>query len=200
MNQPLRPIACQGFLYRGAALDQPEEVWDHLRQIWVRYSGPSLADRDPVWIDLARAEGLKLDEPPSKHVVHDDSEPRSQAGSPSPSAPVGEVVLLDDGYGFPIGFRYPMPDKPGSHVAYAVGSDLVVEWHDHGDHAPYDSANLLIFGRPEQGALAQVLGCPLGTPHELAHEVARRCDSYFVVRKLADANGIAYQHKVDFQP
>lgn len=60
---------------------------------------------------------------------------------------MGDLIELRDDYGGPIGMRYPMPTKPGSHVAYAQASDLVVEWYDFGDHAPYESANLLIFDR-----------------------------------------------------
>ncbi|HZZ33494.1 MAG TPA: hypothetical protein VFE10_16050 [Phenylobacterium sp.] len=94
-----------------------------------------------------------------------------------------------------------MPTKPGSHVAYARNSDLVVEWYDFSEHAPHKSANLLIFGRPAQQLLALAIGlaeCP--SPHNLACEVARAFRSYFAVKSFATKRGIAFATEVDFQP
>ncbi len=114
---------------------------------------------------------------------------------------MGEVIPFDDGFGDVPGQRYPMPAKPGSHVAYARGSDLVVEWYDFGEDAPYESANLLIFDRPAQQQLAlgiRLAECP--SSHDLADEVAHKFKSYFAVKSFATKRGIAFETKVDFQP
>ena len=114
---------------------------------------------------------------------------------------MGDVIPFDDGFGGVPGQRFPMPTEPGSHVAYARGSDLVVEWYDFGEHAPYESANLLIFNRPAQQQLARAIGlaeCP--SPHDLAYEVAHVFKSYFAVKTFATKRGIAFGTEVDFQP
>ncbi|HEY3951659.1 hypothetical protein [Phenylobacterium sp.] len=86
-------------------------------------------------------------------------------------------------------------------MAYARGPDLVVEWYDFGEAAPYESANLLIFGAEAQAALARRLALePLPSTDALAQAVAGRFGSYFAVRAFADAEGIAYRHAVDFSP
>lgn len=114
---------------------------------------------------------------------------------------MGRVIPIADGYGGEIGDRKPMPAKPGSHVAYARGEDLVVEWYDFGDHAPYESANLLIFGRPAQLRLAQAIGVdePLA-PHMLSNRVAARFASYFDVKRFAEEHEFDFTTEVDFQP
>jgi hypothetical protein len=89
----------------------------------------------------------------------------------------------------------------GSHVAYARGADLIVEWYDFGKDVPYESANLLIFSPEAQRALSASLG--LEKPprvRSLAREVAARFESYFQVREFASAQGIAFEKKVDFWP
>jgi hypothetical protein len=114
---------------------------------------------------------------------------------------MGDVIPFDDGFGGIPGQRYPMPTKSGSHVAYARKSDLVVEWYDFGEDAPYESANLLIFDRPVQQQLALAIGvaeCP--SRHDLAYEVARKFKSYFAVKSFATKRGIAFEAEVDFQP
>lgn len=114
---------------------------------------------------------------------------------------MGELIPLDDGYGVPVGTRYELASKfSGSHVVYAEQSRLVVEWYDHGDHAPYESANLLIFEREAQLALLAALDLAPMSPNDLAVEITRRFESYFEVRTFADERGVTYERKVDFQP
>jgi hypothetical protein len=61
------------------------------------------------------------------------------------------------------GTRFRMP-LPGSHSAYArADGQLVVEWYDFGDDAPYESANLLVFDGQGQAQLAAPTA-PLARP------------------------------------
>ena len=94
-----------------------------------------------------------------------------------------------------------MSAKPGSHVVYAQGEELVVEWYDHGAHAPYESANLLIFDRAAANTLAHAIdvdpACSLGS---IAAAVTNRFESYFEVKAFAIERGIPFEKKVDFQP
>jgi hypothetical protein len=114
---------------------------------------------------------------------------------------MSEVIQMPDGYGGHIGDRYPMPAKPGSHVVYARGPDLVVEWYDFGDDAPYESANLLVFDRPAQLSLIALLEeLPNQTPHGFAAELAARFHSYFEIKDFAEANGIPFATETDFYP
>jgi hypothetical protein len=114
---------------------------------------------------------------------------------------MGDVIDLDDGYGRRIGEAWPMPARPGAHSVYARGSDLVVEWYDFGDHAPYESANMVIFDRPAQARLAQALEItPLPSPDDLSETISHRFDSYFDVKQFAEETGIPFAAEVDFQP
>jgi len=114
---------------------------------------------------------------------------------------MSEVIQMPDGYGGHVGDRYPMVARPGAHSVYARGPHLVVEWHDFGDHAPYESANLLIFDRPAQKALMALLDRPSNwTPHDFASRLAARFESYFEVKSFAEANGIAFASETDFYP
>lgn len=114
---------------------------------------------------------------------------------------MGVVIPLPDGYGGHVGDRYPMPARPGAHNVYARGPDLVVEWYDFGPHAPYESANLVIFDRPAQQALIRLLEAPAGlTPHEFAEYLAERFTSYFEVKAFAAANGVPFASETDFYP
>jgi hypothetical protein len=101
----------------------------------------------------------------------------------------------------PTGPRYAMPCRPGSHVAYARGKDLVVEWYDFGPDAPYESANLLIFAKPAQEQLAVLIGLELPVkPKLLARQVADRFGSYFEVQDFARENKIEFLKRVNFWP
>jgi hypothetical protein len=114
---------------------------------------------------------------------------------------MSDVIQMPDGYGGHIGDRYRMVARPGSHVVYARGPELVVEWYDFGDHAPYESANLLIFDRPAQHTLMALTDAPSNsTPHDFASRLAARFESYFDVKAFAEANGIPFATEVDFNP
>lgn len=95
---------------------------------------------------------------------------------------------------------YRMPDRPGVHSTEVRGSDVLVQWYDFGEHAPYESLNTLIFGRRAQKLLMDALSCPSGPPNQVAQQVATLCASYFDVRALADRVGIPYTHEVSFDP
>lgn len=97
--------------------------------------------------------------------------------------------------------QHPMPAKPGSHVSYARGRDLVVEWYDFGNHAPYESANMLVFDQDAQDMLAKAIGADLSLPVDmLATRVAARFASYFEVQQFAVERHIPFRKEVDFQP
>jgi len=114
---------------------------------------------------------------------------------------MSDVIGMPDGFGGMLGARSPMPARPGSHVAYARGSDLVVEWYDFGDHAPYESTNLIIFDRETQVKLAELMGLdPALTPHGLSSRVAAKFRSYFDVKQFAEEHGLPFATETDFQP
>jgi hypothetical protein len=114
---------------------------------------------------------------------------------------MSNVVAMPDGYGGHIGERHEMVAKPGSHVAYSQGPELIVEWYDFGPHAPYESANLLIFDRPAQLKLMELVDLGAGlTPHILASRLANHFASYFEVKEFAQAHEIPFDAEVDFWP
>jgi hypothetical protein len=89
----------------------------------------------------------------------------------------------------------------GSHVTYTRGPDLVVEWYDFGEHAPYESANLLVFGISAQAELAKAIGAEEHcTAEDLAIKVATHFPSYFEVQRFADERSIAFEKETDFWP
>jgi len=92
--------------------------------------------------------------------------------------------------------------RPGAHTAYFKDGRLVVKWYDFGDHAPYESANLLYFAAPAQGLLENLLRPGSETLEGLAllQAIADRFDSYWEVRTFAEANAIAFEQEVDFWP
>ena len=111
------------------------------------------------------------------------------------------VVRMPDGDGGYLGDRHQMSARPGSHSTYARGSEVVVEWYDFGDHVPYESANLLAFDRPAQHAIIAELKFPAGlAPDTLAGRLALFFDSYFDVKRFAEARGIPFATEIDFQP
>jgi hypothetical protein len=97
---------------------------------------------------------------------------------------------------------FPMPQRPGAHGAYVrANGALVVEWYDFGDHAPYESATLLVFDAVAQTGLARALGLPADlSAQQLAAVVAERFASYFDVLRYAEDKGLAFVREVDFQP
>lgn len=96
--------------------------------------------------------------------------------------------------------QHRLPAKRGSHVAYKRSHDLVIEWYDFGDHAPYESANLLIFDQPGQQALGNALQIDIGSTDALAQAIARRFASYFEVERFAEKHAIPFTRETDFQP
>lgn len=97
--------------------------------------------------------------------------------------------------------RYNMSATRGSHVTYVRAADLVVEWYDFGEHAPYESANLLIFGPAAQQAFALALGLQGVTGKEdLAETIADRFSGYFDVERFAELHAIAFERETDFEP
>ena len=224
-------IESEGLLYRGTDLFAPEEVWDYPRKRWVpyhdgRWHAPGTvineARAETLKHDNPAAEHfMYYDSPPWRQPLGEAyleavrspkvreaiarrqaelAEQRHQA-STAAAPPSPDVIPIDDGYGAPLGHRYPMPAKPGSHTAYARGSDLVVEWYDFGEDAPYESANLLIFDRATQLKLAELIRAdPALSPHGLASKIAARFDSYFDVKAFAAERGLPYGIEVDFEP
>ena len=92
--------------------------------------------------------------------------------------------------------------RPGSHTAYMrEPGELVVEWYDFGDHAPYESANLIIFDPSAQTELRRALGLsPHGNSDDLLAQLPSRFASYFEVKKFAAGHAIAFRAETDFQP
>ena len=88
----------------------------------------------------------------------------------------------------------------GAEYAYLRGGDLVVEWYDFGDDAPYESANLLILDGTGQRALAAAMGADAAPPGDLAAKVAAEFASWFELRAFLDAWGITARSETDFQP
>jgi hypothetical protein len=89
---------------------------------------------------------------------------------------------------------------PGAHSAYFDEQRrLVIEWHDFGDHAPYESANMLIFEESSVTNLAEVLGCS-AEGSQLLDTMKARFASYFEVQEFANEHRIAFEKGVDFNP
>ena len=98
--------------------------------------------------------------------------------------------------------RVKFSSSSGSHCAEIDDSgNLLVEWYDFGDDAPYESANILQFAEPSQRLLALALdGSSFSAPDEFLQALANRFSSYFEIRRFADLEGIPYVHKVNFSP
>jgi hypothetical protein len=90
----------------------------------------------------------------------------------------------------------------GAHSLYHdEAGKLVVEWHDFGEDAPYESANMIRFDAASQDALAGALDSaapPAGAA--LIAALAARFRSYFEIRAFADAEAIPFEAEVDFRP
>jgi hypothetical protein len=84
----------------------------------------------------------------------------------------------------------------GSHAVFFAGETLVVEYYDHGENAPYESVNQLLFDAAGQRRLLRdAAGSPAS---EALDALARRFDSYWRVQRECDASGILYARLTDF--
>jgi hypothetical protein len=87
------------------------------------------------------------------------------------------------------------------HSAYMRGGELVVEWYDFGEDAPYESANLIIFDTAGRAALARSLGLAEGADDAaLLDCIQARFPSWFEVKSFALREGVAFRSEVDFMP
>ena len=88
----------------------------------------------------------------------------------------------------------------GWHSAYKRPDDqLVVEWLEYRDPAPYDHATRLIFSAEREGRLRRLLGVEgarISTPAALAEHF----QDYWSVREYADGHALEYEAEVDFEP
>ena len=114
---------------------------------------------------------------------------------------MSNIFYLQAGFGGPEERQYRMTGWRGSHVAYARGCDLVVEWYDFGEHVPYESANLLVFAPPAQRQLAEAMGAPKNlAPQEIASRIPARFECYFDVKDFAEGHAIPFETEIDFWP
>jgi hypothetical protein len=89
----------------------------------------------------------------------------------------------------------------GSHTAYPRAQQLIVEWYDFGEHARYESANLLVFDDSGQAHLRTELGLPDPLPIcDLAAAMAAQFDSYFALEAYASERDMPFTPAVDFEP
>ena len=110
-------------------------------------------------------------------------------------------VIGDEDRDKPTGTRHRMPSRLGSHDVYDRGDDLVVEWYDFGPNAPYESANLLIFGRRARAQMASLLGAAETAPPDVLNPLlAARFSSYFEVQDFARKHEIEFLQRVNFWP
>lgn len=88
----------------------------------------------------------------------------------------------------------------GWHSAYTrPDGQLVVEWLEDRDPAPYDHTTRIIFSTKQERRLRTLLGVEeprISTPAALAEHF----QDYWSVREYADAHSLQYEAEVDFQP
>ncbi len=102
--------------------------------------------------------------------------------------------------------RVVLSERPGeTHSAYfADDGVLVVEWHDHREDGPYESATMLRFDGDQQRALATALGVAfddglVGRAGFLLC-LADRFHDYFSLKDFALSRGLDPVRTVDFNP
>jgi len=90
----------------------------------------------------------------------------------------------------------------GAHaIWFDEAGKLVAEWHDFGEDAPYESANMIRFDAASQDALAAALDSAAPLAGEaLLHALAARFRTYFEIRAFALAQAIPFDAEVDFRP
>ena len=77
-----------------------------------------------------------------------------------------------------------------------------MEWYDHGPHASYESANMLVFKLDQQRLLADALEMPAADrsrPRLLA-ALQRRFQNYFQVKPFCEEKELTFTTTVDFMP
>jgi len=91
----------------------------------------------------------------------------------------------------------------GSHSVYFNDEgNLTVEWYDFGPHAPYESANMLIFDSEQQNALADALEIPATdrSAEDILSAVQQRFPSYFEVKSFCEKCRLEYTKNFSFWP
>jgi len=90
----------------------------------------------------------------------------------------------------------------GAHsIYYDEAGSLVIEWHDFGEEAPYESANTIRLDAASQDALSGAVdSAAMPSGEALLHALAARFRSYFEIRAFADAEAIPFEAEVDFRP
>ena len=80
--------------------------------------------------------------------------------------------------------------------------NLIAEWYDFGPHAPYESANMLVFDTEQQRALADALEIPATdqSADDILSALRQRFPSYFEVRSFCEKLGLRYTKNVNFWP
>jgi hypothetical protein len=92
------------------------------------------------------------------------------------------------------------PSGGSYHRVYrAADGRLTIEWEESRDPAPYDHADTIVFDGPQESLLRVALG-ESDPARDMASVIADRFETYWAVRKFADAHGITYEHHVDFSP
>ena len=87
------------------------------------------------------------------------------------------------------------------HSAYVRKDDLIIEWYDFGDDAPYESAYLIVFDAPGRAALARSLGLAEDADDAaLLTRIARSFPSWFEAKSFAQREGVPFRSEVDFMP
>ena len=88
----------------------------------------------------------------------------------------------------------------GWHSAYRRSDhQLVIEWLEYQDPAPYDHATKIIFTAEQELALMRSYGLTDAAGSKTA-ALADRFTTYWAVRAYADQHSLAYASEVDFHP
>ena len=90
--------------------------------------------------------------------------------------------------------------REGWHTAYRGASgELVVEWLEYCDPAPYDHATSIAFAPDQELALMAALA-PEGSAVSTLALLSLTFNTYWAVREFADSHQIGYDRRVDFNP
>lgn len=87
------------------------------------------------------------------------------------------------------------------HSFTVEGAEVVVEYYHFGEDVAYEYAAQLRFDSSGQAQMVTALDLPSTTnPQELSAILKNHFRTYDCVRDYADANGVDYDVKTDFQP